>query len=784
MVRKLLVALMGLCAVMAAAGGSVRAATPAQVDEAIRKGVAYLYKLQKEGNWEVVAVPNPNMSGAHGDVKGMQWGGPTAIATCSLLYAGESRQDPRIRAAVDWLTRAEMYGIYGLGFRCQVWAMVPPSEEVQKAAKRDVAYLLSAMVKHDAARGCFPYYAFRGKIQPETNDADHSVSQYGVLGLWACSQVNVEVPTAAWTEIEMAWRLHQYPTGSWGYRWPPRPPSRDSKTGQMSDPTKETLSMTAAGVASLFITQEQLHANEGLEGRGNVTDPHLERGLRWISENFPKYKDAYQYYTLYGMERIGVAAGYKYFGKINWYEEGAEYLVRRQNADGSWGTGDANSRHNPNKIPDTCFALMFLARGRAPVMMNKLSYTLGGATGTAQPKQASWNQRPREVANIARWVGKQIERDLNWQIVNLQAPVEELLDAPILWISGKETLSFTAEEEAKLKQFVEMGGLIVGHADNGNRLFAQSFTKLGQKLFSYEFRELPAEHVIYTRQAFPRAMWKRPPSVMGLSNGVRELMLLFPQADPGRGWQVRSFGGAEREPAAQLMANIFLYAVDKKNLLNKGETYLVKADEKIKAKQTVKVARLDYGAGWDPEPGGWRRLGNLMHNQHQTDLAVEAVKLGSGKLDNGFAVAHLTGTGVLKLTVEQRAELEQFVKSGGTLVVDAAGGRDEFATSALEELKGVFKVEPKLLEAGHAIYSIGEKIGEAGYRSYARSMKKTSGTGPRLWGFEVGGKVRVVFSAEDLSCGMVGQPVDGVVGYDPKTASALMGNVILYAGKK
>src|SRR5262249_10184258 len=149
------------------------------------------------------------------------------------------------------------------------------------------------------------------------------------------------------------------------------------------------------------------------------------------------------------------------FGNVDWYHVGVDYLVKNQNDDGSWGAQDDHS--NPKKIPDTCFGLMFLIRGRAPVAFNKLDYNVTGPGDRQLPP--TWNQRPRDIANATRWIGKQMERDLNWQIVNLQADVADLHDAPILWISGKETLNFTAAEEAKLKQFVEQGGLIVGHAD-------------------------------------------------------------------------------------------------------------------------------------------------------------------------------------------------------------------------------------------------------------------------------------------------------------------------------
>ena len=76
---------------------------------------------------------------------------------------------------------------------------------------------------------------------------------------------------------------------------------------------------------------------------------------------------------------------------------------------------------------------------------------------------------------------------------------------------------------------------------------------------------MPADHPVYNQQ-FKKSNWKRQFKVEGLSNGVRELMVLIPSADPGALWQSGAFGGAEREPLAQFMANLFLYSVDKKNL--------------------------------------------------------------------------------------------------------------------------------------------------------------------------------------------------------------------------
>src|SRR5205814_4954493 len=130
-------------------------------------------------------------------------------------------------------------------------------------------------------------------------------------------------------------------------------------------------------------------------------------------------------------------------------------ILKSQAANGSF----------PNLQPwlaETCFNVLFLVRGGAPMVMSKLEYSLanpGAAAAVAAPaKVANWNQRPRDVANAVQWLGKQTERHLAWQITNLNSPVDELLDAPILYIAGNQSLKFTDAEVAKLKAFVEAGG--------------------------------------------------------------------------------------------------------------------------------------------------------------------------------------------------------------------------------------------------------------------------------------------------------------------------------------
>jgi hypothetical protein len=740
---------------------SAKAATPEQVDEAIKKAINYIYSQQQGGNWEIVAQRDPK-GDAH-QVQGYQWGGLSSLATCALLYAKESPQEPRVKEALDWLIKADVYGIYALGFRCQVWQMAQNVPGVKQKALEDFNLLKKAVHQRGAyTAGMFPYAFYEGKHIRE-GWYDHSVSQYGVLAMWAINQMNIEVSSDYWRLTEKAWKEHQNDDGGWQYKF------REGEGGS-------TLPMTAAGLATLFITQDYVHSMAGLNCTGNITDKHLERALRWVSLNFRKFESATPYYTLYGIERVGVASGYKYFGKDDWYQIGADYLVKNQGEDGSWGAEEEHS--NAKKVPNTAFGLMFLVRGRAPVLMNKLDYAVDTAGDKAKP--ATWNQRPRDVANITRWIGKQVEKDLNWQIVNLEAKAEELHDAPILWISGRDPLNLTEEQEAKLKQFAEGGGLILGHADCASKPFTESFKKLGSKLFPYEFKELHESHPIYTGQQYQKRA-ARPASVLGLSNGARELMLLIPAADPGKAWQTQTFMGPEREPLAQLMANIFLYSVDKKNLRNKGETYIVAATPG-EAEKKVKVARLEYAGNWNPEPAGWKRLNAVMHNNNGTDLVVEQVKVGTGKL-TGFQVAHLTGTTKFSFNTKEESELKKFVEDGGVLVVDAAGGAGEFALAAEAAMTKMIGAKAfTVLKGDNEIFAnAGADAGQVEYRQFAKKVLGNIKT-PRLRMATLG-KGKVYLSQEDLSVGLVGQPVDGIYGYEPKTATAIMSNIIVSAAK-
>ena len=80
-------------------------------------------------------------------MQGDSWGGFSALATYALLASGENPQEPKIKEAIAFLEKADIIGIYGLGIRCQVWLMLPPSPKTRAMANHDARLILEGVIK-------------------------------------------------------------------------------------------------------------------------------------------------------------------------------------------------------------------------------------------------------------------------------------------------------------------------------------------------------------------------------------------------------------------------------------------------------------------------------------------------------------------------------------------------------------------------------------------------------------------------------------------------------------
>lgn len=746
-----------LCALVALAisGAAARAAIPDSeavdpIEQAIRNGAKFLYAAQKQDNWEMIDRPRENEPTGFA---GGQWGGLTALALNGLAQAGEPVQDRRIAAAVAFLSRSELTGTRALAIKASMMRNL--TGRLTQAQKNEVKKDATRLINGTKTDGDNAGFFGPGSDANQAN-ANLMISNDAVLGTGAAVRMNFEVPTKFWKTVDQAWRKRQAKDGGWS----------EAKAGESS------VRATAAGVATLLLINEMLSDRTGSDCKGNFEDAPIASGIKWLDGHADEIlKDPDLGYLLCTLQRVEHAWGQKYFGKLDWNKAGIAELLKTQKADGSWEGSEGS-------VAGTAWALMFLGTQRlAPVMMNKLAYKVDKK---GERVIGNWNERPRDLAGLAGWLGPQLcGWNLRWNVVDLSMSAADLHDSRILYISGNQLLSFTDAERAKLREFVHQGGLILGQPDCNSQQFRMSFQTLGQQLFpEYQFRPLPADHLIFTTY-FPATHWGKSAAVLGLSNGAREFMIL-PETDPAMYWNTGNFSRAKAIPMAGLAADIYVYTKRTRPL--DPSPGLIERDDSIKANRTIKIARLEYKGNWNPEPGGWVRLSNMMHNERKIDLDVQPVPLGEGKSTIDYRVAHLTGTGNLQLNQGQRDELKAYVQAGGTVIIDCAGGADVFDTSAQAELAAMFAAETKTMKplaADDPVYiNGGTKIDKVEYRHYARKKLVGEMNTPRLRGIVVGGRTAIYFSREDLSVGLVGTDVDGILGYEPAYASELMANMI------
>ncbi|MBI5725118.1 MAG: DUF4159 domain-containing protein [Planctomycetes bacterium] len=724
--------------------------TDEQVVQAIQKGIDLLWKNQQlDGSWP--ACKQDSNKDRNYEI------GITALAAYALMDAGVSVNDEKMIKALTWLSKQETKATYNLAMRCQAWLLASRQDNTKysKLLQKDV----DALVKGGTGGG-YGYFVNEG-------GGDNSNSQYGVLGVWAGADGNIQIPAAYWAAVQKKWLAGQKSDGSWSY-W--------DVAAKASSPT-----MAAAGIATLFVCIDNIPTTRFNSCAGQENAPDLKaikKAMEWFEKNFSYPLEQYAgdpnkrfieaeeqiplqfHYHLYGIERIGLASGYKYFGQADWYRRGAAALLKDLNTYGKWYgtyTDDVS----------TAYAILFLVRGRQPILMNKLEYA------------GDWDLRPRDLANLVRWYSGVSETVCHWQITNLSRPVEELLDAPILYISGFKGPKFTDEEIGKLRQFVLRGGTIFSVVECNGAAFKQEMARVYAALFpDNPLTPVPQEHPLNTAHFKIQA---GRPKLSYIQKGVR-ILAVHCEEDLAVAWQNRM--QAAQKQAFEAAANIASFVTDKATLRSRGIAAWPAEDSSIKPAKTIKLARLKHAGTFDPEPLAYARLAALMLAREKLKVELaEPVAIKDLTVQSG-AAAGLTGVEELKLDDDEKDAIKNYVQAGGTLVVDAAGGSQQFAESAEKLLGEIFGGKIETLDAKNELYNLPQyKIDKFAYSRTARIRLGISGPNPKpkLTAISVSGRAGVIFSREDLTEALLGCQPAGCCGYAPETAWQIMRNILIAA---
>ncbi len=348
-----------------------------EVEAMVRKGLAYLRTTQV------------------GDI------GPLtlkALAICeaSLRYDGERlpEQDESVQkaiaASINYIHGdKDKMTMYATGV-CAIYLSL-----FDDRYKDELQTALDFVEKRQQSGGGWGY-----ESDGDRDYGDTSQMQYCCLAMWVAKKVGLRPKTAV-AQAALNW-LFDTQTGAGGWHYRASRGGGGNRGGGIGaggggGSGGETLSLAAAGGGSVYMLTDILGvgsslpkgskvrrvggdlpiiireyvANEDESAADQPKDSALVNGAqlrnctnavnRWFKDNFKPNADEWRYYYLYGFER------YAYFretmeGQVtehpDWYDQGVDFLMREQNANGSWQGGS----EPVTPAVSTVFAILFLVR--------------------------------------------------------------------------------------------------------------------------------------------------------------------------------------------------------------------------------------------------------------------------------------------------------------------------------------------------------------------------------------------------------------------------------------
>jgi hypothetical protein len=780
--------------------------TADQVNASIARGAAFLERLQRpDGGW--VEYDS-------------QQGGVTALCTLALLNCGRNaKEHESIRKALLYLEKLpDPDRTYNASLMIMAFAQAD-ARKYAPTIKKIALALAARQMRDDRTKGGWSYKG------PNDGNSDNSNTQFAILALHEAEKTGVKISDQTWQLALNYWQQPgmQNSNGGFGYGL-----NQQNATG----------SMTCAGIASLIIIRDRLQPGDAsvIDGRvqccGNQAEGNaVEDALRWLGNSFsvernPNREGSLLYY-LYALERVGRISGQRYFvtkkppGRAvgfetpalhDWYREGCEFLISFQDKlSGGWiGTGQMGENR-----PDvgTAFALLFLAKGRRPIVIGKLQHQPDVAMGSAD-----WDHHRRAVQNLTMRVEKKWQRDLSWQTIDftrrgpmgaVQVTAADLLEAPVLFLSGSQALDLSGEQRNVLKQYLENGGFLLAEACDGNgcngTAFDRSFRSLMRELFpDSELRKLPPDHAVWYAQEKVDAKYLPKDSefwLWGLDACCRTSVVYCPRslscywelAHPYREGEYPAEIKQEIEQVARIGSNVLAYATNRelKEKLDRPAVVISNAGGRSPRGALV-VPKLSHSGGSDDAPAVLTNLLVVMERQLQmrVDLEKRLIAPTDPKLLD-YPIVFMHGRRTFRFSAAEREALKKYLDNGGFLFADAICASKEFAAALREEMKAIYPdaqftrippSHPLFTDEFHGFTLSSVELRDPQIRAESDPLTaKLVRTTPLLEGLEIDGRIAVILSPYDISCALEKGASLDCKGYITADAARIGANVLLYA---
>ncbi len=725
--------------------------------------------------------------------------GITSLALLSLLNAGEAPDQGPVLRGLNYLRRIDVSEKPKLNYDASLMLMAlcaakRPDDLPQITALAQRLEKNQFDIKTDRGKD----YGGWGYTARLAGTPDTSNSQYAILGLREAAEYGVPVSREVWNRAQEYWLRQQNPDGGWGYR-------EMNSTG----------SMTVAGLSSLSIIQQMLVSDDGVSPDGippccreNMDDAAIERGARWMGNHFAAGHNpgnaGWLMYYLYGLERAGRLTGLRFFGEHDWYREGAGFLLEGQDPNvGYWkGTGQFEER---SPVLATSFSLLFLSKGLAPVLINKLKF------GPRQPVKNleiignDWNRHPRDVRNLVDalsgtkgWPGLLTTQELDLPRAAAGRNVDALLQAPVLLITCKDFPELLPEELKLLKDYVQNGGFIFGIAACDPAEFEPGFRELVRQILppgENELKPLSPEHPVFRSEYNLQNLGVE---LLGADTGCRTAIIYSPE-DLGCYWQyLVRHAPPNRNPnltanvlrTMKIGTNVIAYATGREilNKLEMPQLTVQNAEQQIE-RGLLQIAQIRHAGAWNAAPRALRNLLNALNQTAGVAVSNQSrdLLLSDPQIYN-FPLIYMHGRQQFQLNKQERERLREYLENGGVLFADACCGAKLFDKSFRELMEQVFpKIMLERIPLEHELFSeangqdvrrLKRRVIEGAVNDAAAQIRELEAV---VEGIELDGRYAVIYSKYDLSCALERQSTIQCEGYTSEDAVKLATNIVLYA---
>ncbi len=740
-----------------------RQVSAAEVRNAIKGGIEALESRQGgNGQWVDVA--------SYGN-------GCTALCTLALLNASERNDTPAIEKGLKAILDENDRSTYFVSLRIMCLATAD-GKKYLRAIQDDVDWL----VQIQSRSGGWSYGRNGGGGSP-----DSSNSQFALLALHEASRMGAVIDDSVWENTKLYWESCQEKKG--GYSYHPR-----------GGGVRRT--MAAAGLASAIIIDENLpDLGAMFEGARikccgeMIGEDHQRLTAEFLGDTFrlggrPRVGGTeWRFYFMYGLERAGRLSGRRFFGTHDWYREGASKLIDWQVDGGSWSGGGRIE----NKDVATAMSLLFLSKGKRPIAIAKYLF---------ESDEDSLHQKG--VHYLTRNLEKAWDQKLNWQEVKgSTATVDDLLEAPVIFMSGNRGFVFSDFQKDALKQYLENGGFLFADACQGDGCgqaeFDRSFRLLMAEIFpDSPLEPLPANHPVWTSHYRLDRPDERP--LLGLQACCKTSVIYCPRNlacfwnvdRPGIERKMNAVAPkfdrllSEIKYATKVGINVTTYATGRE-LKEKGDR--PKLDSKAKSvlmHRSLELPKLIHSGGHDEAPNAWRNIQKqFAETGSSVNLEKKFINADVDQLsDYPFIFMH--GRSSFSFTDEERLALKSYLfEMGGFIFADSICSSKEFTDSFREEMSKILGESLEPIPATHPIWNDRkflfriENVTRRKKRGDTGKFDEINGP-PELEGHTIDGRLAVVFSQHDLSCAMESSTVSQCDGYIRKDAERIGINVLLY----